>query len=303
MTDQNRPRHSRGSDGGSFDNPTYDDAYSFPGETAGAAAGTGGTAGAAGEAGVAGTGAAAASASGGTGGAGGAGGTGGAGPEKSGPPLRGFAMILTAVAVVLIVWGAFSLFGGDDGDDTAAGAGRTAATAPGAQAPAATPAAPAEGSAAAPAAGSDAAAPSAGAAPSEGADAAGAAGGSAAPAAPAAPAASGEVTVDRGTAVTVLNNSKDRIGQSTADDLKGKDWTSVSAANLAGNVSTYQSSGVYYPAGDAQAKADAEALASDLGLSAVERTAADDANFAKATDTKGEHADVAGVVVVLTEAP
>lgn len=290
MTEQNRPRHARDSDEDSFDNSTYDDAYSFPEEAAG-------TAGAAGAAST------------------GAGGAGGAGPEKSGPPLRGFAMILTAVAVVLIIWGAFSLFNGGDDDkdaDTVAGSGTPATTAP------ASPGAPDAGEPGATAPGaSDGQAPAGGDAAASGETGEGDDGapadrsgdpaapegpeGQGGPAAPGAPA--GEVTVNRGTAVTVLNNSKEKIGQSTADDLEKKDWTSVSAANLAGNVSTYQSSAVYYPAGDAQAKADAEALASDLGISAVERTRADDDNFAKATDPKGDHVDVHGVVVVLTEAP
>ena len=86
MTDQNGPVYDPNP------NTSYDEDFAI-----GDAAGTAGAAGAAGDAGLT--------------------------PEMEkekpagGAPLRGLAMILTAVAVVLIAWGVYSFVGGDDDSD------------------------------------------------------------------------------------------------------------------------------------------------------------------------------------------
>lgn len=188
-------------------------------------------------------------------------------PEKSGPPLRGLAMILTAVALVLILWGAFSLFGDDDGDDAAA--------------PVATAPAPA---------------PDAAVSPAE----------TAAPEAPATqapegtPAAPDAVVVDRAaTRVTVLNNSNEPIAESTADRLRGAQWSDTGYGNLEGRIEGIsEESRVYYPEGNVQAQAAAEEVARDLGLEAVPGNADYYNQFGAASLREGGRAD--GVVVVLT---
>jgi hypothetical protein len=124
VTDQNGPRH--GDDSVYDPNPdtAYDDEYAI--DPAMGAAAAGGTAGAA-------SGSAA-----GADGQDGANGTGG-------PPLRGLAMVLTAVAVVLIAWGVYSFVGGDGDDtedtaqDTTTGQGRCGYHAPGRCFPGASP--------------------------------------------------------------------------------------------------------------------------------------------------------------------
>lgn len=278
MTEQNRPRHSQrpeqsphdnsgvdnGHDSGhDSDYDTYDEAYAFPAETAGAAgAGAVGTAGAPGA---------------------------GEPPEKSGPPLRGLAMILTAVAVVLIIWGAFSLFGGDDdSDDTAVGPETSAsAPVPGDGDPGATGAPGADGAdgaSTAPSGDASASAP----APAPGDDNAGV---------PGSPA-----DIDRAIAVTVLNNGPNDSGpiaSDAADRVRDSDWTNVGYGNLQGRVEGIsEESRVYYPEGDAAAQAAAEQLAGDLGLSAAPGNSDYYARFGEASIREGGRAD--GVVVVLT---
>ncbi|WP_312778468.1 LytR C-terminal domain-containing protein [Corynebacterium variabile] len=272
MTEQNRPRHSREPEQGPYDNSgsidpyddSYDEAYAYP-----AAAGAG--------AGAAGAGAAAAGAA-------------GEPPEKSGPPLRGLAMILTAVAVVLIIWGAFSLFGGDDDSDDTASGSDTSATAP----------APAPGE------GDQGASEAPGTDDTEGADGADSA--SADPSstaeapAPGDDAGAGESSaeVDRGIGVTVLNNSTESgLSQSGADRVRDSDWSNVGFGNLQGRIDGIsEESRVYYPEGNAAAQAAAEQVASDLGLQAAPGNADYYNRFREASVREGGAADA--VVVVLT---
>lgn len=50
--------------------------------------------------------------------------------EGSGIPLRGLAMVLVAVAILLAIWGIWALVGGEDKDGDSAAETSTAATAP-----------------------------------------------------------------------------------------------------------------------------------------------------------------------------
>jgi hypothetical protein len=276
VTDQNGPRH--GDDSVYDPNPdtAYDDEYAIdpaPGAaTAGGAAAGAGAAGSAGPDGANGTG---------------------------GPPLRGLAMVLTAVAVVLIAWGVYSFVGGDDSEDTAqdSATGQDAAGTSGTSGAGDSPRQGAGESSGAPAddrdrpdGGStdtpgDAAGPADGDAPAEGAEPGGA------------PAAPG---VDRAaTAVTVLNNSGEPVAQSTADRLRGEQWTNVGYGNLRGRIDGIsEESRVYYPEGNAQSQAAAEQVASDLGISAVAGNPDYYDRFGEAEVRNGPRAD--GVVVVLT---
>ncbi|MCJ7859021.1 LytR C-terminal domain-containing protein [Corynebacterium kalidii] len=281
MTDQNGPRH--GDDSVYDPNPdtAYDDEYAI--EPAHGAAAAGGA-------------------------AAGAGAAGSAGPDGAdradgagGPPLRGLAMVLTAVAVVLIAWGVYSFVGGDDGSedtaqDTATGQGTAGAAdgtsgagdtpRPGDGEPTGAPAddadRPDDGSTDAPDEGER---PADGDAPAEGAEPGGA---------PAAP------EVDRAaTAVTVLNNSGQPVAQSTADRLRGAQWTNVGYGNLQGRIDGIsEESRVYYREGDAQSQAAAEQVAGDLGIAAVAGNPDYYDRFGEAEVRHGPRAD--GVVVVLT---
>jgi hypothetical protein len=281
VTDQNGPRH--GDDSVYDPNPdtAYDDEYAI--DPAMGAAAAGGTAGAA-------SGSAA-----GADGQDGANGTGG-------PPLRGLAMVLTAVAVVLIAWGVYSFVGGDGDDtedtaqDTTTGQGGAGTT----SRDGASPASPQDGTDAAK---DGAASPSA----SEGDTAAGdpardgegspddeAGAGDTGGGEPAAPG------VDRGaTAVTVLNNSGEPVAQSTADRLRGEQWTNIGYGNLRGRIDGIsEESRVYYPEGNAQSQAAAEQVASDLGITAAAGNPDYYDRFGEADVRNGPRAD--GVVVVLT---
>ena len=280
MTDQNGPRH--GDDSVYDPNPdtAYDDEYAI--DPAMGAAAAGGTAGAA-------SGAAA-----GADGPDGANGTGG-------PPLRGLAMVLTAVAVVLIAWGVYSFVGGD-GDDTEDTAQDTT-TGQGGAGAGTTPqdgASPQDGTGAA---GDDAASPSAtdgdaaeddpardGEGSPDDETGAGDTGGGE-------PAAPG---VDRGaTAVTVLNNSGEPVARSTADRLRGEQWTNIGYGNLRGRIDGIsEESRVYYPEGNAQSQAAAEQVAGDLGITAAAGNPDYYDRFGEADVRNGPRAD--GVVVVLT---
>lgn len=190
--------------------------------------------------------------------------------EKSGPPLRGLAMILTAVAVVLIIWGAWSLFSSDDTDDSSDVAATASASAP----------APAANSAA------------------DGASAAESTPTSAAP--PEAPLA-GEV--NRATThIVVLNNSaNDPIAGPTAEQLRSNGWESAGYGNLSGRVDGIsEQSRVYYPEGDTTAQAAAEQIGAELGLPVAAGNADYYDRFGEAAIREGSGAD--GIVVVLTGA-
>jgi hypothetical protein len=106
--------------------------------------------------------------------------------------------------------------------------------------------------------------------------------------------------VDRGaTAVTVLNNSGEPVAQSTADRLRGEQWTNIGYGNLRGRIDGIsEESRVYYPEGNAQSQAAAEQVASDLGITAAAGNPDYYDRFGEADVRNGPRAD--GVVVVLT---
>ena len=74
------------------------------------------------------------------------------------------------------------------------------------------------------------------------------------------------------THVTVLNNSPiEGLAGRTADGLRGEKWDAKSIGNLPDSAYVFRESVVLYPAGDAKAKAAAEQIAKDHGLEARER--------------------------------
>ncbi|MDN8579018.1 LytR C-terminal domain-containing protein [Corynebacterium bovis] len=223
--------------------------------------------------------------------------------ERSGPPLRGLAMILTAVAVLLIAWGAYSFFSGR-GDDGADGSDAAAASSP--QQPG-RGAAGASAPAAAPTEGADPAAPAAPSAPAQqpgqaqqsqqsGRDGAAQQSGQAGQAAQ----SGGDVEVDRGrTVVTVLNNSPVQgLASDTAAKLKQDRWSRTGYGNLPDEAGAFPESVVLYPGGNAEAKAAAEAIAADLHITARQRDAGIDRQLAGAAMLDGP--GPSNVVVVTT---
>lgn len=275
MTDQSGPRH--GDDSVYDPNPdtAYDDDYAIDPEAGAAGAGAAGA---------------------GAAGAGAAGGTGG-------PPLRGLAMVLTAVAVILIAWGIYAVVGGDDDETDTAGATQSQSAGQDDASDADSDAASSPQDGADAGASDDAAASGAegenGADGADGTDgaASGDDGGDGAEGAGDEPSA-GEV--DRAaTAVTVLNNSGEPVAQSTADRLRGEQWTNIGYGNLRGRIDGIsEESRVYYPEGNAQSQAAAEQVAGDLGISAAAGNPDYYNRFGEADVRNGPKAD--GVVVVLT---
>lgn len=279
MTDSNRPRHS-------LDDDRYDEAFAFEddyaeegyGDTGAAAAGTAGAQAAGSEA---------------------------VANDSSGLPLRGLAMILIAVAVVLIAWGAFSMFGGPD-----EGAGESRQNASQQQ--------PADGEqqnqqgqqnaeGQGNPEGQDESAPGsvrgegregddnndAASAENRQEDAAqgGAESNGGAPAAG---------TVDKARQqITVLNNSPIQgLASETTDRLRGEQWQRTSFGNLPDTEGAFPKSVVLYPASDANAKAAAEEIARNLGIAAEARTPEIDDTLGGAEMLEGE--GPASVVVVTT---
>ncbi|MBB3115484.1 LytR C-terminal domain-containing protein [Corynebacterium bovis] len=235
--------------------------------------------------------------------------------ERSGPPLRGLAMILTAVAVLLIAWGAYSFFSGR-GDDGADGSDAAAASSPqqpgrgaaGASAPAAAPtegadpAAPAAPSAPAQQPGQSGAAQQPGQAQQSqqsGRDGAAQQSGQAGQSGQSAQ-SGGDVEVDRGrTVVTVLNNSPVQgLASDTAAKLKQDRWSRTGYGNLPDEAGAFPESVVLYPGGNAEAKAAAEAIAADLHITARQRDAGIDRQLAGAAMLDGP--GPSNVVVVTT---
>ena len=198
---------------------------------------------------------------------------GGAHAKKGGLPLRGLAMVLIAVAVMLGLWALYSMTSGDD-DSTVASeskqensTGSTIGAAP-------------EGSAGSDAAGSrapgapgaseDPSAPSPAPAPGEGD----------APRDPAASGAADEAAAPQGNdaageenahsaardrndiKVSVLNNSGEvDKAKKEADSLKGGGFKVGYVGNLPGDVLTVPKTTVFFPEGDASAEALAKEVA------------------------------------------
>ncbi|WP_293770319.1 LytR C-terminal domain-containing protein [uncultured Corynebacterium sp.] len=200
-------------------------------------------------------------------------------PAPSTLPLRGLAMILIAVAVMLGLWALYA-FTQDDGADTTASPAATQAAPGGAegqsgqagqqgQAPATGGAAGSTGAAGAAAQGGTDSAAADASAPADGAAGASAdanASGAAAPGADAAGAASasGEVKL-----VNVLNNSTVQgLAAEKAQEIAADGYQLGEVGNFADEVLTQTT--VFYPAGDADAEASARELADALGGVAAE---------------------------------
>lgn len=212
--------------------------------------------------------------------------------EGSGLPLRGLAMILLAVAIVLIAWGGFSLFGGDkdngshtaqeqsSGNESSAQGGQSA----GQEAPSSSAHAEAseegkpgvEGKQGAQH-GSSAAQPNSGNSGE----------------------AQGQGTVNKDdTQVTILNNSPVQgLANQTADKLKAQQWHKTNYGNLPDTSGAFSESVVLYPANDKNSKAAAEEIAKELGIKAEERNAETDKLLADAHVSDGSQP---GKVIVVT---
>ena len=199
---------------------------------------------------------------------------GGAHAKKGGLPLRGLAMVLIAVAVMLGLWALYSMASGDD-DSTVASestqensAGSTIGAAPEGSAG---PDAAGSRAPGAPGASEGASAPAPAPAPREGeGDAAGdpAASGAADEGAAAEGDAAGEENAhsaarDRNDIkVSVLNNSGEvDKAKKEADSLKGGGFKVGYVGNLPGDVLTVPKTTVFFPEGDASAEALAKEVA------------------------------------------
>lgn len=166
------------------------------------------------------------------------------GGEAAGVPLRGLAMVLIFIGVILAAWGVYHLMSRDQGDALDQAASSTAATAP----------------AEADRAGDDAGRPGAPGEPAPGEPAPGEpAPGEPAPAAPA--------PVDRARVhVQVLNNGvvAGRAEQ-TAGELGGQGWGNVEHGNLPDTEYRVEADTVFFTPGDAAEEAAARELAESRG--------------------------------------
>ncbi|MCX7543069.1 LytR C-terminal domain-containing protein [Corynebacterium sp. P5848] len=171
-------------------------------------------------------------------------------------PLRGLAMILAAVAVLLAAWALFAVLRGDDSDTTPVADEATSSTVPTSTAVShATPVtsapqeemAPPSSSASGTSPGTEVAAPPQ-------------------PAVPPAPAGD-----PRTVTVHALNNSTIQgLANRVADTLTGQGWTVGEVGNLA---DTYlPASAVYYTAGNPTEEAAAREVGAALGIPANPRT-------------------------------
>ena len=213
------------------------------------------------------------------------------GRSGSAVPMRGLGMILLAVGIVLVGWGAFSLFGDDD-DAVDNNAAETSASQPAAtnqptnQPQSSAPGTPAESNGAASSAQESA---PAGQNPEAGAAKGGAA-------------QQGAVNKAE-QRITVLNNSPIQgLAGDTAKRLKGEQWSKTSFGNLPDTQGAFPDSAVFYPGNDANAKAAAEQLAKDLGIRAEVRNPDIDGRLANAHMLEGE-GPTAVVVVTTNDMP
>ena len=192
-------------------------------------------------------------------------------------PLRGLAMILAAVAVLLAAWALFAGLRGDDSDTTpVAGEGTSPTTATSTEVSPAAPATTPQGTTPQ---GEQAPQPDPAAPPTDP---------GAAPVAPAQPAAPPATAGDpRTVTVHTLNNSTIQgLANRVADKLTGQGWRVGEVGNLA---ETYlPASAVYYTAGNPTEEAAAREVGAALGIPANPRT------------PELGSAPAGGVVVVLT---
>lgn len=186
--------------------------------------------------------------------------------SSSGLPLRGFAMVLIAVAVMLGMWGLYTLTSKDSTDTAQTGSTGVATLPapaegePGAQGgPSAQPGA--AGSAARGTQDAKAGQDAAGQPAKEGQDVAGREAANKDGAAAGAAGAEGAAGVERAAKdipVNVFNNSgRANYAAEQADKLKEKGFKIGEVGNLAGDILTVPQTTVYFPAGDK----DAESLA------------------------------------------
>ncbi|MGV0430507.1 LytR C-terminal domain-containing protein [Corynebacterium tuberculostearicum] len=200
---------------------------------------------------------------------------GGAHAKKGGLPLRGLAMVLIAVAVMLGLWALYSMTSGDD-DSTVASESKqensTGSTIGAAPEGSAGPDAAGSRAPGAPGASEGASAPAPAPAPTPGeGDAAGdpaASGAADERAAAEGDAAAGEENAhsaarDRNDIkVSVLNNSGEvDKAKKEADSLKGGGFKVGYVGNLPGDVLTVPKTTVFFPEGDASAEALAKEVA------------------------------------------
>lgn len=209
--------------------------------------------------------------------------------DTQGLPLRGLAMILLAVAVILIGWGGYSLLAGDGDTDPAGNAADTAATET--QNPAEEPEdadrpTPGDTAAGEEEASADNVDDPHAPAPGQG-QGAGVQGG-----------------VDKNNEyIAVLNNSPI---QGLAGDVAGKlhdqQWKETGIGNLPDQAGTFAESVVLYPKGDVAAQAAAETAAAELGIKTRERTADID-RVLKGANMVGNPAPEKVVVVTTNNMP
>ncbi|WP_075693169.1 LytR C-terminal domain-containing protein [Corynebacterium sphenisci] len=172
-----------------------------------------------------------------------AGATAAGGGEAAGVPLRGLAMVLIFIGVILAAWGVYHLMSRDQGDALDQAASSTAATAP------------AEADQGGGPAGGDAGRPGAPGEPAPGEPAPG----EPAPAAPA--------PVDRARVhVQVLNNGMVAgRAEQTAGELGGQGWGNVGHGNLSDAEYRVQADTVFFTPGNAAEEAAARELAESRG--------------------------------------
>lgn len=190
------------------------------------------------------------------------------GPAAGGLPMRGFAMILIAVAVLLGAWALWSMTSKDDSSTVATTETQSPTTVAGtavSQAPAQSSVAAAPISSAPVAAGANTSAPATAAAGAPATAAAGAPAAGATGAAGSANAAGTPVTT-----LHVLNNSTvPQLAARVADELKG-DYEHVESGNLSDVVVPENT--VYFTPGNTAAEEAARELADRVGGIAVART-------------------------------
>ncbi len=193
--------------------------------------------------------------------------------SSSSLPLRGFAMVLIAVAVMLGMWGLYTLTSKDSTDTAQTGSTGVATLPapaegePGAQgSPSAQPGA--AGSAAPGTQDAKAGQDAAGQPAKEGQDAAGREAANKDGAAAGAAGAEGAAGVERAAKdipVNVFNNSgRANFAAEQADKLKEKGFKIGEVGNLAGDILTVPQTTVYFPAGDKDAESLARETAAQL---------------------------------------
>lgn len=215
--------------------------------------------------------------------------------ENLGLPLRGLAMILLAVAVLLIGWGVFSMTSKDSEESPQASQSQQSQPSQqgqpdqkgqqGQQVPAkqdASATSPSE---------SDKPKPEDEQGSRENASAADRGEGEAA-------GAEGSVNKEN-TYVAVLNNSPIAgLAGDVANKMRDQQWNKTGVGNLPDESGTFPKSVVLYPKGNDAERQLAEQLASDLGIEARERDEATDRSLEGVKMLEGERP--AGVVVVTT---